>query len=453
MNELRSNGIEFNGLHHCVKLRAIIADTPARCFLKGMAVIHMNIYRPRKLITIRFNNTTGIRSFNHHAGCQKCVVRGCFSNGVMFFESRTAELRTDGNFRSREDPAHHLKYSKIEELTEFDLVRGFPISDPLHLLHIGVMKRMMSRWLYGTKSFKKTISKNKIKELDDLLSAANVNKPTELNRPIRKTIDFARWKATEHRAMLLYVGITILKDLITAEEYEMFLNLCCAIKLASVDKYLNGRIELINHLLNDFIQMYTKIYGKHTLTSNVHNLCHISKDLERFGTIETVSTYPFENHLGQIKRTIRAYYSPLQQFARRVHELEQAQPIVALKLPKNVYKLKFPNGDSFQTISIDNKFQLSSRKIGDCWFLSADKIIKFKKAVQCGDKIAIYGKEIPDKHLFFEKPFDSAHINIYISNGIQKDTIVCTPDVIQCKLFRLPYKESYVFQPLLFSTV
>lgn len=35
MNGLIVNGIEINGIRHCVKIRAIIADTPARCFLKG----------------------------------------------------------------------------------------------------------------------------------------------------------------------------------------------------------------------------------------------------------------------------------------------------------------------------------------------------------------------------------------------------------------------------------
>lgn len=35
MNDLTENGIKINGIQHCVKLRAIIADTPARSFLKG----------------------------------------------------------------------------------------------------------------------------------------------------------------------------------------------------------------------------------------------------------------------------------------------------------------------------------------------------------------------------------------------------------------------------------
>lgn len=390
---------------------------------------------------------SGIRSFNHHAGCQKCSVRGNFSRGVMSFQSTTATLRTDDGFRSRADSEHHIKYSIIEELTDFDVIWNFPISDPLHLLHIGVMKKMLNRWLNGTKFYKKAIPKKKIKEFDDLFEVANLNKPSEINRPIRATKYFARWKATEHRTILLYVGLTILKDFIPLGEYKMFLCLCCAIKLSSVDTYLNGRIDLIDHLLNEFIQKYSQFYGKHTITSNIHNLCHVTADLKLYGNIDSISTYPFENHLGKIKQKIRAYHKPLQQFAKRAGEIEQNENI-DINAPKNRIELKFPEGDSFQTILL-NEYKLSSRKVGDSWFLlkSAEKIIKFEKAVRINDKILIYGKEIPDKNNFFEYPFESKHIDIYISNCISFD--VCTPADIKCKLFRLSYEKMFVFQPLL----
>lgn len=35
MNHLTTVGIEMNGFKHSCRVRAIIADTPARCFLKG----------------------------------------------------------------------------------------------------------------------------------------------------------------------------------------------------------------------------------------------------------------------------------------------------------------------------------------------------------------------------------------------------------------------------------
>lgn len=390
----------------------------------------------------------GIRNFNHHAGCQKCIARGICQNRVMCFPTKNAILRTDDDFRARTDPIHHIKYSKIEEINNFDVISGFPISDPLHLLHIGVMKRMSNRWINGTKTHKKTFTKQGLLQFDNLLTHANQNRPSEINRPIRSVKDFPRWKATEHRTILLYVGMTILKDFITPDEYQMFLKLCCANLIASVDKYLKvyGRINFIEELLTGFIEDYAETYGKHTITSNFHNFCHVPADLQHFGNINSISTYPFENYLGKIKRKIRAYRNPLQQFARRASELEN----FGTEQTKKRIELKFPIDDGFQTIIFDN-YQLSTRKCGDKWFLirSADRIIKFEKAVQKNNEICIHGKEIPDKKCFFEYPYQSKYNNIYISNCIEQNPVTCTPNEIKCKLFRLPYKDMYVFQPLL----
>lgn len=374
----------------------------------------------------------------------------------MSFPKLNAVLRTDDSFRSRMDPQHHSKYSIIEELSNFDVVWDFPISDPLHLLHIGITKRMLNRWINGTKSYKKLLTKQKFSQFDNLLTSANQNKPSEINRPIRNVKDFARWKATEHKTILSYVGIVILKDFIPDKEYELFLNLCCAIKLASVDSYLhvNNRINLIHELLINFIEDYSKVYGTHTVSSNVHNLCHLSADLKRFGNINSISTYPFENYLGKIKQKIRGYYKPLEQFARRVGELEEFQTTKGQSNNMNVQKsrirLKFPENNGFQTIFFE-EYQISSRNIANSFFLtkSAGKIIKFKKACQNNDNILIYGNEIPDKNNFFIHPYESRHNDIYISDSVEQNLFVCTTDDIKCKLFRLPYKELYVFQPLL----
>lgn len=53
---------------------------------------------------------------------------------------RQRELRTNENFRNRFQREHHLATSALEMLP-IDMVKTFPVSDDLHLLHLGVMKR------------------------------------------------------------------------------------------------------------------------------------------------------------------------------------------------------------------------------------------------------------------------------------------------------------------------
>lgn len=53
---------------------------------------------------------------------------------------RQTELRTNENFRSRFQPGHHLGTSSLE-LLPIDMVKTFSVSDDLHLLHLGIVKR------------------------------------------------------------------------------------------------------------------------------------------------------------------------------------------------------------------------------------------------------------------------------------------------------------------------
>uniref|UniRef100_A0A182WHN2 Uncharacterized protein n=1 Tax=Anopheles minimus TaxID=112268 RepID=A0A182WHN2_9DIPT len=55
LNELSDESIVINNIHHMVKVRAVIADAPARAFIKGVAY------------------------FNGVHGCLKCTCEGVFS--------------------------------------------------------------------------------------------------------------------------------------------------------------------------------------------------------------------------------------------------------------------------------------------------------------------------------------------------------------------------------------
>lgn len=55
-------------------------------------------------------------------------------------------LRTDESFRNREQPEHHEGTSPLERLGT-GLVSQFRL-DAMHLLYIGVFKRLLHFWLF-----------------------------------------------------------------------------------------------------------------------------------------------------------------------------------------------------------------------------------------------------------------------------------------------------------------
>lgn len=59
------------------------------------------------------------------------------------------------------------------------------------------------------------------------------------------------------------------------------------------------------------------------MSSNIHNLSHIVNDVNRFGSLPSLSAYPFERMLFRIKYLLRKgdHDQPLPQVANRIQEL------------------------------------------------------------------------------------------------------------------------------------
>lgn len=376
----------------------------------------------------------------------------------MSYPQINCAKRTDESFRKRLQPEHHKIQSIIEELKEIDMVADFPTSDPLHLLELGLMKRCLFRWNYGTKTYRNHFNKYELKNLNELLVQANKQMPSEIHRSVRTFDSLHDWKGTEFRTFLLYVGIVILKDHLIANEYIHFLKLICATTLCSTDFFrihVQSNDGLAQCLFEDYVESYIDIYGEESVSSNIHNLIHVVDDVRRFGNLNTISAYPFENSLRLIKLRLRNCNAPLEQISRRISEMNSV-----IVNSDNSYsslcltpKLKFPtmiNDTSvFKTIQFHH-FCLSSRKLGDKWFLTkCGKVVEFSYATNDCHGSLIHGNYIQILENFFKVPFSSSRLFIFTSKMVTENQITCRPYDIRCKMVCLTYRNSYVFLPLL----
>ncbi|CAG7785804.1 unnamed protein product [Allacma fusca] len=76
---------------------------------------------------------------------------------------------------------------------------------------------------------------------------------------------------------------------------------------------------------------------------NVHNIFHLADDCKRYGPLESFSSFPFESHLGYIKRNIRENHHPIQQLRRRIEEKEMI-PQEQLLFDEPVFKFEHKLG-------------------------------------------------------------------------------------------------------------
>lgn len=91
-------------------------------------------------------------------GCHKCDQVGKKIGKRTAFWSHSGVLRTDESFRLRDDLEHHniMENSSIESLNI--KIISLLVLDPMHLIDIGVMKKMLINNLKGvTNGFNKRL--------------------------------------------------------------------------------------------------------------------------------------------------------------------------------------------------------------------------------------------------------------------------------------------------------
>lgn len=165
----------------------------------------------------------------------------------------------------------------------------------------------------------------------------------------------SRWKATEFRNWLLYIGIIVTKPVLKDEHWKHFFGLSVSmIILLSPDyaKYIN----LSRILLDNFVKNFEKMYGRHLISHNIHGLLHISEDYEQFGPLDNCSAFPFENYMCSLKKMLRKPNKPLEQVVNRYKEICELKSTIKIK--KLPYRLtgSHKHGPVLEYIKTGNQF-------------------------------------------------------------------------------------------------
>ena len=100
------------------------------------------------------------------------------------------------------------------------MIQGFSL-DYMHLVCLGVMKRLLKKWI-GTGRFDYVLSEANKDLINERLLAWKRCVPDNFQRKSRDLGHVGKWKATEFRLFLLYTGPFILKDVVNEAVYKNF---------------------------------------------------------------------------------------------------------------------------------------------------------------------------------------------------------------------------------------
>ncbi|CAH1372412.1 unnamed protein product [Tenebrio molitor] len=121
--------------------------------------------------------------------------------------------------------------------------------------------------------------------------------PNDFNRKPRPLIELDRYKATEFRFIVLYLGPIVLKGMLSQNYYKHFLLFHCAIRILSTVKFIDTAfINTAKELLIYFVQNCENFYGTDFCVYNTHSLIHLADDVKYHKEVlDELSCFIFEN--------------------------------------------------------------------------------------------------------------------------------------------------------------
>ena len=355
--DLHRNGFKGKSF----RLRFVICDAPARALVKGT------------------------KQFNGFYGCDFCEVRGERENHRMLY-LEVGKLRTDTSFRNKDNKEHH-KYNSAFLQLPVDMIRQFPL-DVMHCVDLGVTRRLLLLWKTGGTGF--NLRNAQIQRMSDIICEIRNCFPSSFNRKPRGLDELKKWKATEFRTFLLYLGPVLMKHFLDEEQYNHFLSLTIAISILSNKNLLQSYAEYADELLEYFVKKSKDLYDEQFISYNVHCLRHLGQVAREAGCLGECSAYKFENNMTTIKRSIRGSGDPLTQIANRLAEKRR------LGVTAN---------------QVNNSFKI---KLNGCYELKDERIVRVVSTG--GNKLDV--QEYTQLEPLFRTPCDSSMIGInkaYIS--------------------------------------
>ncbi|CAI6357848.1 unnamed protein product [Macrosiphum euphorbiae] len=435
--DLITNGIEINGCIIKVIIYSFVCDAPARSFL------------------LKTKGHSG------YSSCNRCIAEGeYYQNRICFpYSDSKSTKRTHETYENMTYEEHHVaeSISNLVELPGIDLVHTFAL-DYMHLVCLGVVKKLIMLWLHKGPLNVRIPSRN-VHKLTEALLAVKCYIPSDFVRKTREIQEISRWKATELRLFLLYVGPIVLKNIINDDFYNHFMSLNISM-IILLSPNLHNYVPYAEELLDYFIKTFEILYGREHNSHNIHGLSHLCDDFKYYGPLDNCSAFPFENYMKELKSKIRKHEKPLEQVINRYSEIYSQKSFIGsfknttnhpiLLLPHNNGPLiNNVNGCQYKKMILKN-ITINTKFDKDSYVLTTDgEVFKCLNIVQQNNETVLIGKHFTTKKLFYEKPTDSTEFDIYIVENLSQRLKSYTINNVKKKIMLIMHNRNSIAMPII----
>ena len=391
---LCENGFVYMGRNYTLVLGSLVCDAPARAYLKC------------------------VKGHSGYYSCERCEQKGVYhASGRLTLPEMAAPERSHQSFSSQRNESHHNGISPLLSLP-IDLVRGVPL-DYMHLCCLGVMRMMIRLWLAGPLATR--LSAITVQMISERLCRLRSCIPRMFARKPRSLNEFRMWKATEFRQFLLYTGMVALKGAVPLEMYELFLLYSSAMCILLNPKLAREYSCYAKELLSAFVKNFSELFGSQFVVYNVHNLVHLADDAETYGALDSISCFPFENYLNQLKKCVRRPNAPTVQIMRRIAEKKAFQKIRLPGTP-GIFHLKKEHSSGPVPISLDvgQQFRqlegpifISTAASDNGVLIDGLHVAVVRNIVKNNNVVYLVVQRFEKQDPFYTYPFDSTKLGIF----------------------------------------
>ncbi|CAF4653606.1 unnamed protein product, partial [Rotaria magnacalcarata] len=188
----------------------------------------------------------------------------------------------------------YLGQCALRLLKHFDVDQSF-LSDSLHNLYGGAMKKLLKLWFSDEYKRSEWSSFTHFNTISKKLYQYRY--PSTTSRTPRPLIQFHRFKANEFRLILLFAA-PIFKSYLKPKIYKNYLLLVFAFHLAEFRSLRSTDIDDIRFLLDSFLYEYPSLYTNRHNQQVIHSIDHVVQSVQDYGQLSNYSTFNFESLLG-----------------------------------------------------------------------------------------------------------------------------------------------------------
>ncbi|XP_041767327.1 uncharacterized protein LOC121591047 [Anopheles merus] len=426
MNKLQRQGLTIRGKTYWVCLRAIIANTPARAFIKGV-------------------NGDGIDC------CLKCTAVPETDGKLVYYkQGQACEPRTDALFRTEHYPGHVSNWTPLRDLENCDLVLDIVVTERRQLTELGVLPQLLQLWVNGYQGIDCKLLPSQKRAISAHLERLQL--PTGYARTLRDLRCVAVWTAEEHLAFLQFAGLAVLRGRLPDAAYSHFMLLFVAVTMLS-SSYYKARWEMAAALLDIFVNDYAAVYSPRLVNLNVHHLLHMYEETCRFGELHTISAYPFVPRQRDARRLLHSTGYSLSQTIHRLLELQKVEVNRRWDVTdEDVPSVRTVGLDTIATIR--RGFQLRRNFRDQFALTNTGAVVMYEGASNFEDSgLVVHGYTFTSQVPAFSDPFCSTEVHIYsaVMHSLEQHVLRdFPPSMLLCKVaaVQTELSDEYIFVPV-----